>query len=410
MKKKGAPCVSGILTPTLNSGWSFSDGNSTISTNYSEAGQIDINISENAKPCESRFAAVDCDDSDSAGWTKNGDLSIEPATAIFDFTPDHFTLSFALQNSGNGFTYISSDLNMSAKINLTVTAENDSNATTTNYQTGCYAKNTNYAITYDAPFPSNGLTLLRFNETLTDANGSVSPIGTQLSLNNLAEAQLFTAALPGVANPIIRFNFDKNSSVPVSPVFFNVTDLNVSDVDNITGTTSVDANTTFIYGRTHAARQRYSGTTGEANIYYEAYCFGADCVKSRLPNGAASTNSDDIRWFINQNHNTATNGNIIGLVTEINGLSKVTATAATAANPSKTTLTYDATKGYPYKTTMENGASSWLIYNPDNPSATKNQFSIGFENGGAEWGGAHKTKATTKSDKAATKTNRRTNW
>ncbi len=58
---------------------------------------------------------------------------------------------------------------------------------------------------------------------------------------------------------------------------------------------------------------------------------------------------------------------------------------------------------------MENNASSWLIYNRDNPTATRNEFSVEFE-GKGEWTGESETELRTKKDSAAIRTNRRTMW
>lgn len=72
-------------------------------------------------------------------------------------------------------------------------------------------------------------------------------------------------------------------------------------------------------------------------------------------------------------------------------------------------MTYDGSFGHPYKTTMENNASRWLIYNEDVPTATMNQFSVEFDRAGGAWSGEHKTDTTTK-DQNATTTNRRIMW
>jgi hypothetical protein len=90
-------------------------------------------------------------------------------------------------------------------------------------------------------------------------------------------------------------------------------------------------------------------------------------------------------------------------------LSSVTSTPPTTANPSQVVLTYDGSYDYPYGTTMENNASSWLIYNPDDPTATRNKFSVKFNKTSTGWSGAHETNTTTK-DPSTVTTNRRTRW
>lgn len=396
-----AGCNEGAFNTTLNT-IPFVDGVKVMPLSYSEVGVIHVNLKETVG---TEFAIIDADD------TSDENRLVTPYDQNWSYTPDHFNVDFNLTHAGNGFTYISSDLNMSAKINLTVTAKNSSDETTINYQTDCYAKNTDYTITYDAPSPSNGLTRLDFNETATSTGNFNDPIGTQLSLNNLAAAQLFTAATPGIANPIIKFNFNKDITIPVSPVLFNITNLNVQDADNVTGFANDDHNITFVYGRTHASKQRYPGNVlpvniygGPANIYFETYCFGADCVKSRLPNGITSTNTDDTRWFRNANHNTATDGKVTTVVQKggINTAADiVTATDNPIGNPSVTTILYDGTKGHPYKTTMQIDASSWL-------KSIDNEFQVEFDSASG-WSGEHETNTTTK-NRSGTTTNRRVIW
>jgi hypothetical protein len=169
----------------------------------------------------------------------------------------------------------------------------------------------------------------------------------------------------------------------------------------------------YLYGRTHASRQRYQVPTGTANIYYEAYCFGTiggnNCNKILLPQGINSKRTDDIRWFINESH-TLNEGNA-GTVTEKATTTHVAVAGSTSGDhpDTSTLMTYDETQGYPYKTTMENNASRWLIYNRDNPTATRNQFQVEFEDAASGWSGAHETNTTTK-DVGTVKTNRRIMW
>jgi hypothetical protein len=57
---------------------------------------------------------------------------------------------------------------------------------------------------------------------------------------------------------------------------------------------------------------------------------------------------------------------------------------------------------------MQNEASTWLIYNESDPTATRNEFQVEFDNIGA-WTGEHETNTTTKTPEGAT-TNRRIMW
>ncbi|MBS4068253.1 MAG: choice-of-anchor D domain-containing protein [Sulfurimonas sp.] len=331
-------------------------------------------------------------------------------------TPDHFAVTSSMTNYGSGFTYLSSDLNTSAILSISATAQSLSGTTTQNYNSGCYAKATDYNIVYDniAVTPSGNLTTLKFEtittaETNTSTNGTMS-INTPISLPSIPST-IFSTDTNGTGNISIRINFDRNITKAVNPFLLNISDVNVTDTDAVQGNGTIDTNATFLFGRTHASRQRYEGTNGTANIYFETYCFGAGCDKALLPNGTASKRVDDVRWFINENHNILNDGNV-SIVVQKGGTNsasdKVYASDNPAGNPSATALSYDESRGYPYKTTMENNASGWLIQNENNANATTNEFQVEFNNIG-DWTGEHNTSTTTKIPEGAT-TNRRIMW
>ena len=331
-------------------------------------------------------------------------------------TPDHFAVTSSMTNYGSGFTYLSSDLNTSAILSISTTAQSLSGTTTQNYNSGCYAKATDYNIVYDniAVTPSGNLTTLKFEtittaETNTSTNGTMS-INAPISLPSIPST-IFSTDTNGTGNISIRINFDRNITKAVNPFLLNISDVNVTDTDAVQGNGTIDTNATFLFGRTHASRQRYEGTNGTANIYFETYCFGAGCDKALLPSGTASKRVDDVRWFINENHNILNDGNV-SIVVQKGGTNsasdKVDASDNPAGNPSATALSYDESRGYPYKTTMENNASGWLIQNEYNANATTNEFQVEFNNIG-DWTGEHNTSTTTKIPEGAT-TNRRIMW
>jgi len=161
----------------------------------------------------------------------------------------------------------------------------------------------------------------------------------------------------------------------------------------------------FIYGRTNTPRKIFKGKEGTSLMYFEAYCVG--CNKSLLPNGTDSNSTNDPRWFVNTLHNTATDG-IVGTITQKNA-AKVTNTAIVPTTPSQATLNYNETSGYPYKATMENNASNWLIYNKHDINDTNNEFEVEFLKNSAGWGGVDDSNSTTNSN-SSTKTNRRIMW
>jgi hypothetical protein len=174
-----------------------------------------------------------------------------------------------------------------------------------------------------------------------------------------------------------------------------------------TASNNINLNVKHIYGRTNAPRKIFTGPNGDSLIYFESYCFGAGCDKNLLPNGISSNSTNDPRWFVNASH-TLSDG-VVGSVTQKNANKVTTTSPPTFSNPTQVSLVYDESSGYNYKTTMENNASDWLIYNKYNASDTTNEFEVEFISAGSSWGGVDDANSTTTSD-GANKTNRRIMW
>ena len=344
------------------------------------------------------------------------------------------------------------DQNMSFHLNGAIRAVGYNDVDTTNFVDGCYAKKVTLTLNKTAPTGQTNHTyrFININKSNTDASHQNNPGSPSSVFNNITAPTIllltndFNKTQAGVTNTILNINLDRNSSTALNPErvtyttytsrcttpgnctmnadLINTYDTNGSKDLNQTVNPNSRINITYLYGRTHASRQRYENNTGAANIYYEAYCFGTtgiapntnDCNKTLLPQGINSKRTDDIRWFINDDHN-ATRDGFVGVVAEKDAIGYVTATGASVANPSQTTLTYDANgngiddESYPYKTTMENNASRWLIYNENNPTATRNNFSVEFDKASTGWSGEHNTTTTTKKI-GNIRTNRRSNW
>lgn len=389
------------------------DTNVSNGIKFGDVGIFDVNITD------STWTAVDnvkneCI-ADSSTNILDADMKVgclTRFTATPTVIPDHFDVNGTLANGSNGFTYLNNfdnnatlDQNISARLNAVVTAKAATNTKTLNYSSECYAKvggsTINFALT--APALTGDLTQLLWYDDINNSIIGSTAIGNAITPTH--PAARFTS---GVGNLNYRLNFDRNVITTINPFLMTAPLMVVTDADNVDGNNSIDDNATFVYGRTHAARQRYNVPTGTANIYFESYCFGAGCNKTLLPNGINSTRTDDVRWYVIPNpfHTTPTDG-VVGTVVQKGGAGIVTATAPTATNPSQTTLTYTGTS-FPYKTTMENNASPWLIQNETNPNATTNEFQVEFDNQGG-WTGKHETNTTTKST-GGVNTNRRIMW
>jgi len=388
----------------------FNDGSASHLTSLTNVGVYNIKIQEiNGM----EFALVDADD------TPDSDRFIQPADLNITILPDHFHLTTLSNiNYAPTFTYISNDLDhMALKFDLNVSAQNSHNTVTTNYTSGCFSNNNNIDLQYNNAPAS--LTMLA-----KELNNNITGTVTSPNINFTIPSTVYTHDHNGSAELALRLNFARATNQEINPFKVNFNDINISDQTTTLhiGTDSshiIDLNGSMIYGRTHGPRQRFVGNTGNALIYYEAYCYGTDsqgttCNKNFLPNGPTSQYTDDPRWFINTNHNTITYGAIgsvnqksannitlNGVITINNGNAQAPLIYGTAANP--------APRGYPYKATMENNASSWLIYDQFDAAATKNEFDVEFTDSGNDWAGKRETNTST-SKNATDRTNRRTMW
>lgn len=393
----------------------FTDGETDPTTLYAlhNVGDFDVTIYEPANATYNEFAYVDRDD------TTDTERLINPYTQQIKVVPDHFEIDGNLTNGSNDFTFTylnnfkanaTLDQNISALMNWNVIARTEGNITTTNYTSDCYAKDGNITLTLVLSQAISDLNqslskLLWYDDENGTIIGSVS-INAALILPNYTAERFEPGDSNGTGNFRYRLNFDRNVTKVVNPFLMRISNLRVDDDDSATGNGALDNNATYIYGRTHASRQRYVGPTGTANIYYEAYCFGSTCNKTLLNGFSTLKSTDDMRWFINNNH-TSPNDGAVGTVTE-RGAANVGASAPSNANPATTNLTYNTSQGYPYKTTMQNAASTWLIYNKDDPTATQNEFQVEFSSSSG-WSGEHDIDTTTK-DVGNIRTNRRSNW
>ncbi|SMP88652.1 Calx-beta domain-containing protein [Epsilonproteobacteria bacterium SCGC AD-311-C15] len=436
-------------------GTGTTDYNETVNTSFA----VDLNISDSTKTCPassiqftpnivfanglvtgiyslnnvgdfnltmheingSEFAHIDIDDTnDSARLITSFQTQIK-------VIPHHFLLEGNLTNAGNGFTYFSNfeahpdtlSRNMSASLDMNITAKGEANATLSNYTSLCYANDGVITISLNplnSPLNSNpdgNLTKLLWYENLHDLNGSVAlPIATSYAMD-MNKTQFNSTDTNGTATVKYLINFDRNQTKAVNPLLLNIQDINVTDTDAVPGNKTLDQNATFVYGRTHAPMYTFVGPTGDAFIYYESYLAGTG-VKALLPNGNDSNSTDDPRWFKNTLHTATANGEV-GNVTQKGGAGLVSLNGA-LVNPvgqTKAPLIYGtalnpAPQGYPYKTAMENNASSWLIYNKNDVNDMTNEFDVKFVNTGV-WTGPNETNVTTR-NRSSVITNRRSMW
>jgi hypothetical protein len=194
---------------------------------------------------------------------------------------------------------------MSAKLDLTITAQNAQNVTTQNYNTECYAKPTNYTINYTAPTitPAANLTKLNYFETNTSTSGNVTTTAIAFNLNNMPKT-IFGSDTNGSAKLSVKINFDRNETKPLNPFDFNITSATATDADNVTGNDTPDTNATFVYGRIHPYDIKTDQMSAPNPIEIEIY--GKNSTATFLN----SKPQNVLYWHRNTEHNTSAEGNI----------------------------------------------------------------------------------------------------
>ncbi len=389
--------LNGTLTLLNSPSYDIVNGTATdvVGINFTDVGKVNIQLKDIS------WASVDINhDTTPVNCSTNGAYICGSNDATF--IPDHFTLTNVhLDNSNQGaFTYFSSDLNMSAHLAVTIEAQNALNAVTQNFKSGSWENPVNFAI----------------NVATTSTPGIIQDdINDSVNLN----FALGTLTIPWNETnntKMLRFNFIRANDIPINPFIVNGTDVTLTAMSDyggteVTGTSVADQNATFVYGRTNAPRQVFEGATGTIPIFYEVYCDVVECQNALLPNGVASISNDDPRWFTNAQHtDTSGTATLAGTTITQKSAAFVTQTTAPTGNHQDSVfITYDQSRGYPYKATMLNTPSSWLLYNQYNAATVANEFEVEFYNTGGSWAGTHETNTST-TNNGSSVTNRRTMW
>ncbi len=373
------------------------------------------------------------------------DVTLHP----YKFDLNSITQSFGIDNNttlnANSFIYMADtsfnnnqDENLSFHLNGSINAVGYDGVALSNFTSGCYAKPINIdinnsdttlsdvagnAVAYQAKLHNLDIntTLISADTIDVDETTHNTPMQIQVPTSN------FTKPLNGSINTRLNLNFNRVNNIAVNPIRVNYDSYNVECTDAINDCTfsadlgtkttkaslDIDQNITHYYGRTHAPLYRYTGPSGDGLIYYEVFCNGAGCDKTLLQDGVNSKYNDDPRWFINTQHSASLG--TANAVTQKGSRANITATntngnnIATGNHPDSFTFTYDASLGYPYKATMQNNASRWLIYNPYNANDTTNEFNIEYDTSATDWSGVNQTDSST-SNEGASRTNRRSMW
>jgi hypothetical protein len=296
-KKSSKFLTSSIGTPEPFAATFVSDAN-TSSVKTTDIGPIYLNVKDTSWTAIDQPA--DCI-SDSNTTTENAQglvgCNIDNNLTL-TIVPNHFDVNATLLNSNGGaFTYLSTDLNMSAKLNLKITAQNSEGVTAENYSNGCYAKTSTLTIPHSViPSP---LSTINYFESNTSTTGSTAkaniisiPFGTSIFKD-------------GNSTLAVKINFDRSVSNPVNPFDFNITNANLTDSNSpgVSGTKTPTANATFVYGRAHTYDIKTDQSSTINPVELEVYSSTSTGYVSGMPQNI-------LHWYRNLNHSSAADGNV----------------------------------------------------------------------------------------------------
>ncbi len=420
-------CIKGSFKNVdLTQNWKFSDGFADMNSTYDEVGVVDLNITDTDISCEQRYASIDCNDSNVTGFfNTEQNTTIGTASIRMNFVPGYFDIQAQLLDNhpvsgGDGFTYISNDLNNSAELNVTITAKSGkidtasaSDPTTKNYNSACYAKSVDLNTTYlfngkerNSTNPDNSGVLNNIIFDVINAKGDteLKPVSTN-SLNNGKgklnisdiNKNIFDTDNNGTGNFIVRLNFNRVINKPVNPFVLNVTDLNTSDSDGVVGKLeNQDMRAVYYYARARASKFMYDDVTDNSiktPVYIDVYYTpGTEFDKNATFDTNKFTVTNDFEWFISSQHNNTKDGEV-KLVSQDTNKATVTNTPAIVNGKTQDATVTDAGNTLrPFIVDINmTGTSSWLIYNKDKPQEPSPFYRVRFTNPGNEWAGYGKT-------------------
>ncbi len=355
-------CYKGVLS-LVN--YDFSNGELKTNAKYSDIGRLQVTIKEKEG---SEFAKIDNSDTPFLQRRILGD------SKTINIKPYKFLIAGNLYNFKNtNFTYISNDLNMSAKLNLTLQAVGYNNALIKNYTKNCYAKGSTLKLIFDSNQPIRKLLMKTNNYTSIDTDSIVGYINQTLQKDIFEQNS--TAKLS------IRLNFEKNYQVPVGEFDFNINKIIENDGEINGSTNNIPGIAHFIYGyfQPHDVYgyPKRLGNSYELNSKFKILYF--DASKG---------------WIINNYHYF----NIHGDINLSKSIAKNITIQKQAVNNGILEMKFITNHEIPYSSKVHVAIPSWLWYHPlaknyQEPSLSNQDclthpcFNVTYINQSLGWGG-----------------------
>ena len=345
------------------------------------------------------------------------------------FIPDHFKIEnvhLHNHNKDSNITYLSNDLNMSASVDLIISARNANHAVTQNFRqgSGYYEHNMTVDLNVTDWDSSNlgvntrhpdGTTQPQIHDITTPVKlgfGGTDPKGKHhiaWNDNNLSHK--------------LMFNYPRTMNVPVNPFVVPGSDINISVAATYTsssggsatvkGTGTGDKKATFLYARAESSKYLYDDVTGGSiltPISVVVYCDKWPATATNCP-GIDTINGQthEHRWFLSTSHKTSAGDGKITLAATNGTISPSIVTLAPSDQGRNNTITVRCTANntvdIDFVQTNPTDTNSWLIYNKDFDGVPSPFYRVHCIGTGT-WGGSGKTGHVVGGDTNTKKTHR----
>jgi len=283
---------------------------------------------------------------------------------------------------------------------------------TTNYNAECsYAHpiDLNISFTYN-PNPTTPNTLDTILYFLKEEDSGHTLLGSSTDIRKINIVDISKAIFPagdhnGTSEISIKLNFNRKYNEPINPFEMNITDINVTDDDNISkivydslGTHAPDTNATYYFSRAKSSKYLYDNITTNSIKTPISIVVYSDPIASSSPNFTIFKPTEEYDWYLSSKHTTA-DGNLTLVAkdtnTKIEGASSKTYSQISNGffknSSSDVTISYNSGSSRPHTSDINlTGTNSWLIYNKDLSTEPNPFYKVRFI-GTSGWTGEGKT-------------------
>ncbi|UFH58803.1 DUF6701 domain-containing protein [Sulfurovum mangrovi] len=421
--------VGGLSSQNLSGPSSAPNPDETVAVSYTDVGTIMLNI------YDKEWAAVDNDDTPMDCNTSRAHTYICTYDMV-TFIPHHFSVdNIVLRNHNDGnFTYLSNDLNMSAHMDVTISALNAEGNVTRNFREG--------ELFYENPV-SVDLNVTEWNPSLANKH----PLNNDTLIHDIPNELLLGFGGEGEANGTrnitwndsnlshrLMFNYQRYNNQPLNPFRVPESDVNISVASTYTasGKTAViigtgvetdERNATFYFGRAKASKDFYDvkGTEATTPITALVYCdIFPTCTF--FPDSIQLTGQTNLNnWWLSLDHNENTGDGSITLenpptLSLGNGSATVDTDVNIIADAQDSSIQVERTSGSTtaifdifLNTSTPTTTHSWMIYNANSPTLPPDPFYKVRFTGDSGWAGVGETGHVLDVNASTTKT-KRLNW